>query len=91
MGATKPKQNKLSPLAQWEMWYILCNPKEKLYIVFFSVLQSHCYDFVHENVGNPALNTRPTILNHFFVHFYNFRDGLVKSLNSNIYSKNFRL
>jgi hypothetical protein len=25
-------------------------------------LQCHCYDFLHENVGNPALNTRPTIL-----------------------------
>jgi hypothetical protein len=26
-------------------------------------VQSDCYDFVHTNVGNPALNTRPTILN----------------------------
>jgi hypothetical protein len=42
---------------------------------------------VHANVGNPALNTRPTILNHFFVNFYYFRDGLVKNLTSNIYIK----
>jgi hypothetical protein len=27
--------------------------------------QCKCYDFVHENVGNPALNTRPTILKLF--------------------------
>ncbi len=32
-------------------------------------LQCHCYDFVHENVGNPALNTKPTILNHFLCIF----------------------
>jgi hypothetical protein len=42
---------------------------------------------VHENVGNPALNTRPTILNNFFVYFYYFRDVLVKSLISNIYGQ----
>ncbi len=29
-------------------------------------IQRHCYNFAHENVGNPALNTRPTILNLFF-------------------------
>jgi hypothetical protein len=33
------------------------------------VLQCHCYDFVYENVGNPALNTRPTILNLFLCIF----------------------
>jgi hypothetical protein len=45
-----------------------------------------------KNVVNQALNTRPTILYvQFFVHFYNFRDGLVKSLISNIYCKNIRL
>jgi hypothetical protein len=38
---------------------------------------------VHENAGNPALNTRPTILN-LFVHFYYFIDGLVKSFISNL-------
>jgi hypothetical protein len=28
---------------------------------------------VHENVANQGLNTRPTILKLFFVHFYHFR------------------
>jgi hypothetical protein len=42
-----------------------------LYMVLYShalgkihestLLQCYCYDFVHENVGNPALNTRPII------------------------------
>jgi hypothetical protein len=30
------------------------------------IQQCHRYDFVHENVGNPALNTKPTILNLFY-------------------------
>jgi hypothetical protein len=60
-------------------------------IRFLRYIQCHCYNFVHENVGNPALNTRPTILNLFFVHFYSFGDGLVKSLISNIYCQNIRL
>jgi hypothetical protein len=47
--------------------------------------------FCAKNVGNPALNTRPTILNHFFVHFYFFRDGFVKSLISNNYCQNVRV
>jgi hypothetical protein len=55
------------------------------------LLQCHCYNFVHENVGNPALNTRPTIFKLFFVYFYYFRGGLVKSLISNIYHLNIRL
>jgi hypothetical protein len=61
-------------------------------------VQCDCYDFVHENVGNPALNTRPTILNHFIVHFYYFRDGLAKKLeidfskiNVCIYLQNIKL
>jgi hypothetical protein len=36
------------------------------------ILQCHCYNFVHENVGNLALNTRPTILNQFFARFVVF-------------------
>jgi hypothetical protein len=52
--------------------------------VFFILL------LVHENVDNPALNTRPTIFNPFFVHFYHFRDGSVKSLISNMYNQNIR-
>jgi hypothetical protein len=43
-------------------------------MTFYSVI---CYDFVHENVGNPALNTRQTVLT-LFVHFCYFRDSLVK-------------
>jgi hypothetical protein len=30
-----------------------------------SIIQCHCYNFAHENIGNPALNTRPKILNNF--------------------------
>jgi hypothetical protein len=40
---------------------------------------------VLENVGNPALNTRPTILS-LFVHFYYFSDGLAKGLIANFYA-----
>jgi hypothetical protein len=67
------------------------SPKSLAAILTGTIIQCHSYDFVHENVGNPALNTRPTIFNHFFGHFYYFRDGLVKSLISNIYPQNTRL
>jgi hypothetical protein len=74
-----------------------CGSKQKNKVLFhcleidpWSYTQGDSYDFVHENVGNPALNTRPTILKHFFVNFYYFRDGLVKNLISNIYCQNIR-
>jgi hypothetical protein len=46
--------------------------KQKLTIwveIHQALLQHHCYDVVHENVGNPALKTRPTILNPFLCIF----------------------
>jgi hypothetical protein len=55
------------------------------------LVQCHCYNFVHENVGNPALHTRPTILKLFLCIFTNFIDGLAKSLISYIYCQNIRL
>jgi hypothetical protein len=46
---------------------------------------------VHGNVGNPALNTRPTILNSFLVHFYYFRDSLVKNFISKHLSSKYQV
>jgi hypothetical protein len=57
-------------------------------VVLLQFLECHCYNFVHENVGNPTLNIRPTI---FFVNFHYSRDGLAKNLISNIYCQDIRL